>query len=335
MVGLILKAGHLILAFMTVLLFSLSLVVSFSEGVFVVAGIFALVIIALLDEKRREFIKNLAKDKIEGASFVKADFHNFLALIVGALTTYTLSVNFDLGAVVASGLVGLTVGLMVPKLAVSAYCGAFVGMSSALLLPNQAYVLLAAVIAGGLFVASKAVFNGFGGKLGTIAWTGVVCTALITGQEFLTGTVPDANVSSMIIAYAIIGAVVTRVISIRFKHGPVIGSAIVVLAAGLLLPVIHGDGGTLLAVMVTCATYAGMSNGERVPNEGYMAIAGIFAALIFIFSQPFIQGGGGKLGTTAFGSVIAVQGMIMMAKQYSAKRARKQAGPETARVTDR
>ncbi len=314
MVGIILKTGYLILVFMAVLLFALSFLVAFNEGVLVVAGLIALVIIALLYEKKREFITNLAIEKIEASSFNKTDFFNFAALIVGAQVTFTLSVNLELGAVIASGFVGIFVALILPKYGVPAYCGAFVGMTSAALLPNQAYVLLAAVIAGALFVASKAVFNGFGGKLGTIAWTGALCAALLTGQELMSSPIPDVNVGSMIMVYAVIGAVLTRVISVRLNHGPVMGSGIVVLAAGLLLPMIHPEAGGLLAVMVACASYVGMSNSERVPNEGYMAVAGLFAALIFIFSQPFIQGAGGKLGTTAFGSVIAVRGMIEMAK---------------------
>jgi len=325
--GIILKSGYLILAFMTVLLLFRSFMVAFSEGVVLATGLFAIVLIALLYEKRREWIKNLAKKTIKGTDFIKTDFFNFLSVVVGALICFTLSVNFDLGAVVASGLVGIIVALVLPKYGPPTYCGAFVGMSSVALLPNQAYILLAAVIAGAVFVASKAVFNGFGGKLGTIAWTGAVCAALLTGQNLLTD--PAFNVSVLIVLYAVIGAVVTMVISLRFKHGPVMASGIVALTAGLLLPVIHPEVGGQLAVMVTCATYAGMSNYERVPNEAYMAIAALFAGLIFIFSQPFIQGGGGKLGTTAFGSVIAIRGMIEFLKIVKERKTQKSKSRKT------
>ena len=331
MVGSVLKAGYLVLVFMAVLLFSLSFIVAINEGALVVAGIIAVVIAALLYEKKREWITNLAVEKIQNISFTQGDVMNSFSLIVGALAAYTLSVNFELGAVVGSALVGIFVALIIPKYGVPTYCGAFVGMSSAALLPNQLYVLLAAVIAAALFSAAKVVFNGFGGKLGTIAWTGAVGAALLTGQELMTGSVPGGEVSALILFYGVIGAVLTRVISIRLKHGPVMGSAIVVLAAGLLLPVIHPEVGMQLAVMVTCATYAGMSSAERIPNEAYMALAGLIAGMIFIFSQPFIQGAGGKLGTTAFGSVIAVRGMMVLVKQAAAKRSKEQ----TARVVNR
>jgi len=327
--GIVLKSGYLILAFMTVLLFLRSFIVSFSEGVLLVAGIFILVLIALLYEKRREWLKNLTQKKIEDNGFTMTDFFNFLSVVVGALACYTLSVNFDLGAVVASGLVGIIAALIVPKYAVPTYCGAFVGMSSAELLPNQAYILLAGVIAGAVFVAAKAVFNGFGGKLGTIAWTGAVCAALLTGQNLLTDPIPAFDVNALILFYAVIGAVLTMVISLRFNHGPVMGSGIVALTAGLLLPVIHPEVGGQLAVMVTCATYAGMSNYQRVPNEAYMAIAGLFAGLIFIYSQPFMQGGGGKLGTTAFGSVIAIRGMIEIVKLVKERKTQKSRSQKT------
>jgi len=41
-----------------------------------------------------------------------------------------------------------------------------------------------------------------------------------------------------------------------------------------------------------------------------MAIAGVICALVFMFTSPYLGGAGGKLGTIAFGTVIALKGMI-------------------------
>jgi len=101
------------------------------------------------------------------------------------------------------------------------------------------------------------------------------------------------------------------------------GSAIVGLLGSLFLPVLHPERGGLLAVMAICASFAGMSAPERVPNEGLIALAGLFTALIFMFTSPYLGGAGGKLGTIAFGSVSSIQGMLavfhVLKKNISAK----------------
>ena len=55
----------------------------------------------------------------------------FSAVFLGAVITFLLKVDLGLGAVVGAGLTALMAALVVPKLAVPAYCGAFVGMTSA------------------------------------------------------------------------------------------------------------------------------------------------------------------------------------------------------------
>jgi hypothetical protein len=117
-----------------------------------------------------------------------------------------------------------------------------------------------------------------------------------------------------IVFYSIVGAVLTMILSLRLKRGAVLGSAFVGLAGAILMPAFHADISSVLATIIICASFAGMSSYARVPNEGYMAIAGFFVAVVFIFAQPYLGGGGGKLGTIAFGSVIAIRGMLDMVK---------------------
>ena len=93
-------------------------------------------------------------------------------------------------------------------------------------------------------------------------------------------------------------------------------SGTVGIAAGLLMPhYFPGDEGQTLAVMAMCASYAGMSGQARIPNLYLMALVGLFCGLIFIFSMPLAGGAGGKLGTIAFGAVLAVRGYIDMWKK--------------------
>ncbi|MFA0963689.1 hypothetical protein AB9P05_17925 [Roseivirga sp. BDSF3-8] len=103
----------------------------------------------------------------------------------GAVLTYWLSTIT--GTVIAVGVVGVAASFL-PSLIKKAwvrsapsaiYCGAFVGMTSPAVLPGYTFILLAGAAAGLLLVASKNIFNGYGGKLGTIAFGGVFLVVLL------------------------------------------------------------------------------------------------------------------------------------------------------------
>jgi hypothetical protein len=92
------------------------------------------------------------------------------AVFLGAAVTFLISVEFGLGAVVASGLVGLLGAALIKGHAVALFCGSFVGMSSPAVFGYFELVLLAGAIAALVYVLSRADFNDSGGKLGTIAF---------------------------------------------------------------------------------------------------------------------------------------------------------------------
>ncbi len=301
----ILNVGFFSLAFTCFLLFFLKFVETVRQGA-IALSVFNFFLLAGLALVMKVEYSCYVSPKVDECCFDKTDAFNFLSVIVGALITYVLSTDLGLGAVVSAGIVGLLAALVVPNFAVSAYCGAFVGMASPSLLPTHFHLLLAGTIAGAVFVAAKLSFNGFGGKLGTIAFTGCIVAALLTGKSFLGTPVPAWDMGFLLIFYSVIGAVVTRIISIRLKHGAVMASSVVGLLGGLILPAVHPETGSTLSVMVICASFAGMSSADRIPNEISMAVAGLIAALVFMFTSPYLGGAGGKLGTIAFGSVIAI-----------------------------
>ncbi len=313
-------AGYFVLTFMTFLLFGFSWYETFSHSAVVFfSSIQALVIGALVYESGREWLHSIVREKIRNINFGRIDIGNFFAVFAGTLITYFLSVNIGLGPVVAAGLVGVLATLVTPKFDVPLYCGAFAGMASNVLLPTFFHISLAGIIAGLVFVLTKPVFNGFGGKLGTIAFTGCVLAALLTGRELGSDPVPGWDIGRLLVFYSILGALITFILNERLRHSPVISSGIIGLGAGLLLPVLHPATGDTLAVMVICASFAGMSSIERIPNELYICIAGFICALIFIYSSPYLGGAGGKLGTIAFGSVISMRGIIDFTQQVKAK----------------
>ncbi len=83
------------------------------------------------------------KDDLFSVQSVKV----FSAVFLGAVIAFLLKVDLGLGAVVGAGLTALIAALVVPGLAVPAYCGAFVGMTSAQLFSAYGDLCLSAAIA--------------------------------------------------------------------------------------------------------------------------------------------------------------------------------------------
>lgn len=101
----------------------------------------------------------------------------------GALATYILAQHTPLGPVAASGIVGLCAAWLLREddLSVLAYTGVFVGMSSPEVLPSLLHVGAAGMLAGIIYQCVHGVFDGVGGRLGTMAAAAVLITVLIAG----------------------------------------------------------------------------------------------------------------------------------------------------------
>jgi hypothetical protein len=254
------------------------------------------------------------------AAWNAQDLYHFVAVLAGALVTYVLSVDLRLGAVVASALVGVMAAVLLPKYGVPIYCGSFVGMASPALLLNHGGVAAAGAVAGLIFVLCSGLFDGFGGKLGTIAFTGCVLVGLHRGAGFASLPVMLWREGWLVVVYSILAATTTFAINIYLDRGPVMASGLVGLVGGLLLPALYPEIGGTLAVMVICSSFAGMCNSRRCPGMPLMAVSGLIAGLLFLYSAPYFGGAGGKLGTIAFGSVIAVRGVPDLAQALRALR---------------
>lgn len=108
-----------------------------------------------------------------------------------------------------------------------------------------------------------------------------------------------------------LGGVLTFYINHDLKKGAVFASAIVAVCFGLFLPLLFGDLGSSMVTPIAVGSYAGMSGKgkNRVGNYVEMIIVAIFASILFIFASDAFVGVGGKLGTIACFSVIALCGM--------------------------
>lgn len=302
--------GYMILAWMTAILFALTLLEPYhihGVGLAPVLGIVVLGI--LLFEAGREFSDSVVK-AAAGWGWERRDAFDFAAVAFAALVTFSLSVEYGLGlgAVVASSAVGIAVALIKPSYAVPAFCGSFAGMACGTTFSPTA-LLLAALLAAMIYVLGRNVFNGFGGKLGTVAFAGCAFAALISRGGFATAAVPDSALLPHLVMVSVLGAVVTYSLTVRLRLNVVLSSGLVGLAAGIALPVMDPVNGPLLAVMAFCASFAGMSARQRLANELSVVVAGVICAVIFMYAAPHLGGAGGKLGTIAFGSAIIVFGM--------------------------
>ncbi|WP_226023191.1 hypothetical protein [Halomicrobium salinisoli] len=236
------------------------------------------------------------------------DARTVLSVAAGALVTYALSVHAGLGPVLASALVGLVAGVAAPAIAVPVYCGSFAGMASPSLFPSAAHVGVAGTVAGIAFVASDGVFDGFGGKLGTLAFAGVGATLLLPGGTYATGSGVAGAAVAAAVPVAVVAAVATLVLHVRLDLGAVVGSALVGVAAGAGLPVLLPDLGGTLAAVAFCASFVGMSTTRRLASARQFAAAGAVSGLVFVAVAPAFAGAGGKLGTIAFLSCLTTAG---------------------------
>jgi len=259
--------------------------------------------------------KELSKAKAD-ALFTQKNLFNVIAVVVGAILSHWINVDLKQGLVVGSAVVGLAAAVLFPDYAAPAYSGSFVGMAGTKLLPGYGPLFLAAVVAGIVYILTLAVFGGFGGKLGAIAASGCVFTGLCLSTEFTHPGVPTWDVGVWLVVYSIVAAVLTYYLNNNRKQGAVLASSVVGLIAGVMLPAVHGEVGKTLAVMAICASFAGMSNTKRIPNIVWMIFVGLSAALVYMFANPFIGGTGGKLGTIAFGSVMAIRGLMDLAAKF-------------------
>ncbi|VTT87200.1 hypothetical protein DM2_3238 [Halorubrum sp. DM2] len=249
--------------------------------------------------------------KTDGFGVTRVDLGNAAAVAVGAPLTFLLSVRVGVGPVVASALVGLCASLLTETYAAPAYCGSFVGMATPAAGADPGSVVAAGLVAGGVFVLAKRAFNGFGGKLGTTAFVGCLSVAAFGGLAPGTETVPEPTVAAGLVGAAALAALATFILSVRLDHGPVVGSAVVGLVAGIVCPPLFSAGDAVAAVAF-CASFAGMATPERIPGTGAMLLAGGVAGTAFVGASPYFVGFGGKLGTIAFAACLLTAGLLSL-----------------------
>jgi hypothetical protein len=258
-----------------------------------------------VDAGRREFRDAFLDETVDAVRLERGDVADALAVVVAGPVTYAVSVWLGQGPVVASALVGLLAALALGEQAAPAYCGTFVGMVSTAVLPTLVPVAAASVVAGLVFVASKRLFDGFGGKLGTTAFLGCAAVVVPSSYTYAAGGTLPLSASLAVVVAATAGAVAAFLLSVRFDYGAVVGSAVVGLVAGLLAPPTLGASlGGSVAAAAFAGSFVGMVSETRLPSVSLVATAGLASGVVFVGVMPFVGGSGGKLGTIAFAACL-------------------------------
>jgi hypothetical protein len=282
---------------------------------FILSGIILFGVLASGFKYADEF-QLVAENKGEWKIAVSA----LLANTAGALLTFWASQDLGIGPVLASAAVGLLGGLLLPKVSAEIYTGSFVGMCSIGVAPHFSRLLLAGMIAGLIFYTSRHVLIGFGGKLGTIAFTSVILATWMAGAKLPSPAPQTTEFTWAIVLSASLAAGLTWLLADYKKLGAVCASSIVGLIGGFALPLLIPMAGSYYATAVFCASFVGMVSRERMPKLWMVVLAGAVAGAIFQFSASLFGGIGGKLGTIALASVLAVWGYsAILLKWISAK----------------
>lgn len=110
----------------------------------------------------------------------------FFWFLIGSFTTYFLQSKFELNTVFSAGLVGFTGSFTrslkiknesVSQWPIAIYCGAFVGMTQ--LSYGYVFIFLSTFLTAFFYSFSHHYFHGIGGKLGTLAFMGVLYAYII------------------------------------------------------------------------------------------------------------------------------------------------------------
>lgn len=120
----------------------------------------------------------------------------------------------------------------------------------------------------------------------------------------------------MIIIIAVLATCLTYFICFNLDKGPVLASAIVTLVSGILLPYIFSDGGSLLAAVATCGSYAAMVSKSKFPRLIDMIFVGIICGTVFALTQDVFVGVGGRLGSIAAISGLSWIGVKKVVKSH-------------------
>jgi hypothetical protein len=231
-----------------------------------------------------------------------------LFVILGVFVTYSLNHFLGISVVLASSFTGLVAYFFIRKRDIAIYCGSFAGMVSVSLF-GFIEVSVLALICAFIFILTKPLFKGYGGKLGTIAFMSSLIVHSIFADEFV---LVSTNFNFfLLILTTLAGVLITYYIKYFFKVSAVFASALPSLVFALIFIYLIPDNSDYVVVFFS-ASFIGMSSQKRLKNIYFVILSGVVLGLIYDVFIELFNGLGGKLGLMAMISVIITGGISLL-----------------------
>lgn len=96
-------------------------------------------------------------------------FKVLVGVFISAAVTWYVNHRLGWGPIIANGLIGLIASVLFPKEAGAYYVASFIGMSSQAVVPSMMLSGIIGIITGFAIIFSQEIYEGVGGKGGTIA----------------------------------------------------------------------------------------------------------------------------------------------------------------------
>ncbi len=272
-------------------------------------------------------------------------FLYFLYCFIGTIAT-VLVVLLDINVIVASSLISIIIAFFTViindenHLSWASFCGSFSGMTSLMLLDNQVSLtsinfifnlLLLAFITSFMYTFSEFIsykfpkisFDGYGGRLGTIAFISVLLYILIMKfifnknlNFFLPKSIFETK-NDYFLLFSIASSVIAALISMEIKNTvsslndnyKVITVATTGLIGGILITKIPEYGMDFGLAWYTGA-FIGMTSYYVLMLKRHFLLSGLISGIYFILTKNIFVGIGGKLGFISFLSVITMRFIV-------------------------
>ncbi len=243
--------------------------------------------------------------------------------LVGAALALVLMRGWGLAPIVAATLVGAAGGLAV-RLTKGAndyhgapvYVGAFVGITSPLVLHQPWWVLIAGTLAGAAWSMSREAWIGVGGKMGTVALLATFATTEVAralGERESGGPALDAH-GFLLAAYltGLAAAPLTYFLAHRLRWGAVLASAVPTVAFAGIMAMVPAGSRALPGVLASLwygSSFVGMTTPSRVRGSVVaVALGGVIFTWLALHFGHYFSGLGGTAGLTALLAVFVVRG---------------------------
>lgn len=292
--------GEVLLAFLAIS--GLLRAILIQKNIFVISGLvicFGFLLIAVIYKLRKTTTK---EDNITNKIYF-----DMISILIASLTVYLFHNYLDIHFFVMVPIIGLIGAFFLTKYENPIYLGAFIGMTSV----SIEYFIMIIILSALLYFFFDDAFSGFGGKLGSSAFfAGVIIAVFAKNEVVVTYTSVEVY---LIIITAVVAGLFTTVIQRYYNLSTVLSSSFVGLLGSFFLVFPNFKYGLLITSVTLGASFIGMTVKEHLKLY-YIVFVSLTFAFLYIY-VPF-NGIGGKLGFTAFLSVLVVKGVSNLINPY-------------------